>query len=133
MRPGNSPLEFFKLFLNLGLTFPKIRNKNENYNLINFLRISIFEKSVWTDSYANSHNVSLFGKNIKTVHKTDMLVTKMTKSIILFSDTSILLNAEQDANDNWVNLNGEKLNYTNWGPGHPLQRDFLTLTVLKLV
>ena len=60
-----------------------------------------------------------------------MLVTKMTISIIFFSDTSILLNAEQDENDNWVNLNGEMLNYTNWGPGHPLQRDFLTLTVLK--
>ena len=50
-----------------------------------------------------------------------------------FSEKIILLNAKSTATDYWKDSHGVKLNYTNWGIGHPAQRDYLTLIGIKLV
>ena len=56
-----SPISLFLMTFK-GLSFPKIRNSDENLKLINFLRLSIFDRNTWTDDYANQNNISLFGE-----------------------------------------------------------------------
>ena len=57
-------IRYLRLFfeIDLGLSFPKIRNSDDNLKLINFLRLSIFGKHTWTDEYVNQHNISIFGE-----------------------------------------------------------------------
>ena len=72
---------------------------------------------------------------IKTIFP--YLVRNITTYEILLSEfiseRSILLNAKSKPTDDWEDSDGVKLNYTNWGIGHPAQRDYLILIGIKLV
>ena len=45
----------------LGLSFPIIRNKDENLKLGSFLRMTLFDRNTWTEKYTRSNNISIFG------------------------------------------------------------------------
>ena len=202
--------DFFILMTFQGLSFPKIRNSDENLKLINFLRLSIFDRNTWTDDYANQNNISLFGevficrlnskkfenflfepeiailtnfhenwpflgKSRKSytewIRKDQRATVNHRKSLFWFPlkngkvrleikfwhiseftldigciingparkiheihdflERSILLNAKSTATNDWKDSHGVKLNYTNWGIGHPAQRDYLILIGIK--
>ena len=45
----------------LGLSFPIIRNMDENLKLGSFLRMTLFDRNTWTEKYTRSNNISIFG------------------------------------------------------------------------
>ena len=56
---------------------------------------------------------------------------KENRHFQVISERSILLNAKSTPTDDWEDSHGAKLNYTNWGLGHPAQRNYLVLNDLK--
>ena len=87
-------LENFKICKNilliwyLGLSFPRISNIDENFDLVNFLSLSIFDKATWTDDYAKQHNISVYGKKyldcLNSIDNTVLsLLYKLYSSVIL--------------------------------------------------
>ena len=104
-----------------GLSFPKIRNLDENRMLVNFLRMTIFDKEKWSSKFAKSHNIPFHGKTFD--YKNDLNT--------FVKDKSVLLDGFSTTKNKWIDSDGAELNFTNWGIGHPAQRNYVTLILLK--
>ena len=89
--------------------------------LVNFLRMTIFDKEIWSSKFAKSHNIPFHGKTFD--HKNDL------NSLV--KDKSVLLDGFSTTKNKWIDSTGAELNFTNWGTGHPTQRNYVTLILLK--
>ena len=77
--------------------------------------------------------VTIFRFTVR-LHKSTMFDITLTIWNILnrwASDDSVLLDGFSTANGKWIDSTGAELNFTNWGIAHPVQRNYVSIIMLK--